>query len=470
MLPKNLKYGSKTESSMARSYTANIQPQGSTSGYLKGTVCTINIPTRTNLCLVASESVLKFTVTPIGTVATQGRLDSCGAHGFIQRIRVFHGSNLLEDTDNYGLLAKSVYDLQVSGDSNAGKLSILAGTRSDKIYNNGYVAPAAILNTALLGPAIDYANLINAALVATLKKVSTVNSGEMVTTVVPRTYCLSLISILGTLSSANYFPLFGCTSAPIRLEIQFVDSPAKAMCCPTAVTDFQIDTIEYIGSYIELSDTAQKIVIGSLTNALQFSAPSFRNYQYTYNLANNSATQVNFPIPAKYVSLKSLIVSMRNVGAGVGVNAYFPLSSNTFGLTSYYFRIGSQTVPAIAPSTTTQFFSEVCKTLGSISDLNHQPSIDIDSYAIATPTVNTAANITNGDIQSGSFFIGLDLENYQGSDKSQVYSGYNTSTDDIYCVMNFYNNSGAAVNCRFDAFAMYDQEVCFESNTCYVKF
>lgn len=106
MIPKSLKYGNKAEASMARSYTSNIQPNGALNDYRQGSVTTFMIPTGPNLALVSPESVLKFKVTTLG--ADDGRLDSAGAHGYIQRIRIWHGSNQIEDTDNYGLLAKNI--------------------------------------------------------------------------------------------------------------------------------------------------------------------------------------------------------------------------------------------------------------------------------------------------------------------------------------------------------------------------
>ena len=112
MLPKNLAYGSKVESASARSYRTNIQPQNGTGNYNASDTIIINIPTRNNLVFAPSESYLKFTHTVTANANNNyARFDSCGAHGLIQRIRVFHGSNLLSDIDNYGLLAKILFDL-----------------------------------------------------------------------------------------------------------------------------------------------------------------------------------------------------------------------------------------------------------------------------------------------------------------------------------------------------------------------
>ena len=79
----------------------NIAPQNGTGNYGYGDTIILNLPTRNNLVLASTESYLKFNLSiTTGTDANCFRWDSCGAHGLIQRIRVFHGSNLLQDIDN----------------------------------------------------------------------------------------------------------------------------------------------------------------------------------------------------------------------------------------------------------------------------------------------------------------------------------------------------------------------------------
>lgn len=91
MLPKNLRYGNKVESASAKSYRTNIQPQNGTGNYNMGDTIVVNISTRSNLTLSTTESYLKFTTTYTSTVDNNVlRLDSCGAHGLIQRVRVWH--------------------------------------------------------------------------------------------------------------------------------------------------------------------------------------------------------------------------------------------------------------------------------------------------------------------------------------------------------------------------------------------
>jgi hypothetical protein len=165
MLPKNLKFGSKVESASARSYRSNIAPQNGTGVYNLGDTIIVNVPTRNNLCLIPTESYLKFnaTVTSTGN-GNICRWDSCGAHGLIQRIRIFHGSNLLQDIDNYGLLAKMMFDLQVPGDATYGKYNVLAGTRNDLVTTNGAIATP---NAADLATAVTLSNALKVLLNAT---------------------------------------------------------------------------------------------------------------------------------------------------------------------------------------------------------------------------------------------------------------------------------------------------------------
>ena len=88
-LPSNLNFKNKVESVYAKAYRSNVQPQTGTS-FTSADTLTFNLPTRSGLALVPSESYLKFNLV-IKNSSGSGdnyRWDSCGAHGIIQRIRV----------------------------------------------------------------------------------------------------------------------------------------------------------------------------------------------------------------------------------------------------------------------------------------------------------------------------------------------------------------------------------------------
>ena len=176
-------------------------------------------------------------------------------------------------------------------------------------------------------------------------------------------------------------------------------------------------------------------------------------------------------IPAKFSSLKSIFVSFRDKG-GSGTLTFFPFSSVTNGLSDYQFRIGSSIFPPKAPNTYPEMFSELIKAIGSMSDLNYQPSIDRSSYVLAASVANSVALEANGatNVSSGSFYVGIDLENYINANKDNIYSGWNSNTDDIFFIGNFNNAIASVVPVRLDAFSMYDSCLVFENGTCYCRY
>jgi hypothetical protein len=116
-------------------------------------------------------------------------------------------------------------------------------------------------------------------------------------------------------------------------------------------------------------------------------------------------------------------------------------------------------------------FCEAVKAIGSIGDLNHQPSIERISYSLVNST--TAAIGTDPQYnasQSGSFYIGLDLENYSSAPKDTIFAGYNSNTDDIYCNISYSGDGATSGTMRWDCFATFDCVYVFENNTCYIRF
>lgn len=447
MIPKNALYTGKKESAPGRRYRTNIQPQ-SGSSFTAGQTITVNIPTRANTLLIPSESTLNFALS-LTSAATQIRLESCGAHAIIQRIRVYHGSNLLEDIDNYNVLAKVLMDYTAPEDMIHGKGTMIMGTRSEY-----WVADGTGTTPAITGSAYP------------------VNSGATMATATATNFNLNLISLLGSLSASKYLPLFAATAAPIRLEVQLVaNGNMAALSTTAAITAFTVSNVEYVGEFLELGDSAIATIM-SASSPLQYVLPSFRNYVWNSGSNIVPSLQISMPIPAKFSSLKALFVTSRVSIDANGQAGYFPLSSIANGLASFQFRIGSQVVPSKAPSTTPEFAIEAFKCFASIADLNHQPSIDINAFSAGRTNANTAtlANSSN----SGAFLIGLDCEVYAGADKSEIFQGLNTNTDDIYLNASYGatpTTGGVADQpFRYDAFANYDQVLVAENGVLYTRF
>ncbi len=194
MLPKQLHYQSKIESAPSRSQRLNVAPQNGTGPYNIGDTIIINIPTRANLVLAPSESYLKFNLVSLYAVAaTAIRFDSCGAHSLIQRIRVWHGSNLLQDIDNYALLAKMMFDLQVPTDACYGKFNVMAGTRNDLTVIMPVGGPNA-------GDIYGAYQSNSGELIRNAAGGTTLAAGG---TTMVYTFCLNLLSLVGTFQFFN---------------------------------------------------------------------------------------------------------------------------------------------------------------------------------------------------------------------------------------------------------------------------
>jgi hypothetical protein len=439
MIPANLKFQSKVESAPARRYLTQIQPQGGSSFSPNETI-TINIPTRNNQALIPSESYLKGTLNLSSSTAnaTAATFESAGVHGFIQRIRLFHGSNVLEDIDNYAQLAKILYDFQAPDDTVKGRLAVTSATNPQYNVTSGTI----------------------------VRGVNRGATSGVTTTATAVPFAINLISMVGSLAGEKYLPLWEMTAAPLRLEIVLKASVVTSMMSlagsATAQT-FSVTGVNYCGEFLELPDSAISAIKAGSSNPMQMVLPSFRSYTNSAQITT-AGSQVSMPIPAKFSSLKSIFVATRT---SPGADGLYPNSHCKYGLTSYNFRVGSEVLPSSAPTTVPEFYSEAIKCFGSLADLNLQPSVDLVSYALDVP--NTIASAGDASLlDSGSFVIGIDTEIYQNADKASIFSGTNTNTSDIFYIANF--TPAGNVTILQTAFANYDQVLVYENGVCYARY
>jgi hypothetical protein len=461
-LPTNLRYGSKVESAPAQSFRQTIPPNGPTYGYALGDTIEFLIPTKRNLVMVPSESYWQFDfkITNSSGAASTYRLDSCGIHGLVQKVKEVHGSNTLFELDNYGNFAKMLYDLQSPLGSTYGKQNVLTGSRNDFVAT--YNAPA-IAAGAAVAAVTNYLPAIQ------------INSGELLGSLIAanastttRTYCVNLISLTGALCPRNYLPLFAMTSAPLRLNITLVDTIAK-FCASTLGTlsthgTISISNIQFVAQFITLSDEAMNEVLAAIPdNRLEFPITSYKNFIST-TTGLVAGSQLSIPVPAKYSSLKSIILTQRE---GTGLNTKFPFSTVVNQLASYQFKIGPNTFPSSAPSKLPEMFAEVLKCFGSIADTKYNPNIDYITYI---QDVNTALTDTNFNMaSSGSFYIGIDLEGYPDAPKDQVFAGYNSTTDDTYIYLTYSSTTAPTITApRFDIYVSFDAVFVCKDDVAYL--
>ena len=140
-----------------------------------------------------------------------------------------------------------------------------------------------------------------------------------------------------------------------------------------------------------------------------------------------------------------------------GLATFSATESSQFNLSDYFFRIESRTVPTKPPSTIPEFFAEFLRAIGSSTDINHECNLRLSQYAQPLPL--------GGDPATSSFYIGIDLESYSSTPLDTVYSGLNTSTDDIFANLRFAGQT-ADRNVRIDTYALYDVLINIENGQC----
>jgi hypothetical protein len=440
-LPSKLLYNNKINASYARNYNSVIQAQN-TQNYGLGQTAIFNIPCMRNQVLSGADTMLSLRLRMAngGTANNDIYLNKGGIASAIQRLRIFSGSQLLCDIDNYGNLINLLTPWQNSMDHVSGKLALLQGCsigRGLQLLNT---------DTNAIGAEIDL------------------------------NFCFPLLSILSL--TDNYVPLWAMASnGPLRVELQFVDSLNKFVGAQTAVATSAVaganglfSDCKLVANFVELSDSAMAIIENSLEGKpVQWVCQSYANYVFTTTLTT-ATTQVSVPIPAKYNSLKALYLTMRSTDSGA-VTRYSDDFCKYF-LSQYTTRIGSRVIPAEPPTTVSQFASEMERALGSASSRISPASYYSFQITRDEPTTITAATVAGSNniaAFSGAFALGIETESYSSAPMGSVYQGLNTSTDDIFWQGTFGAQPANTV-VRFDAYASFDQLISIDNGQVSVQY
>lgn len=468
-LPKNLLYANKVDAMGARPYTSNIQPQGAQT-YAANDVMIFNIPCNRNTVLSPQDTFLKLTMAATNGATAQPyvRLSKAGVHGFIQRLRVFHGSTLLEDVDNYGNLLSQLITHQRSADSVAYKGSVTEGfEESCAVLANGTGAGVTVPTYSV--NAVRGHRIHNP-----LYSDGTLAGGA---TTPARTYAISLVSILGSLGD-KYLPLFAMTAAPIRVEIQLVANALIPFVATTAMASFAISNVEIIGSFIELSDQALSVIQQSQMGApLTMAVNRYANLVSNASLLN-AVTNVSAPVPFKYSSVQALLSTIRQFPSGA--ITFDAFGSHHFNLLEYRWQMGSESIPSKAVGSSANgggdratMFQYYCSALGAPADLMYNPCVNLLTYETLSIPVASAetANTSVGNLSScaGAFGIGQELTSFPSANQDQMFSGRNTSTEDIYHQLIFAAN-GASPQVRLDYYCLHHAVIICENGQAQIRY
>ena len=208
-------------------------------------------------------SYLRFKI--VNTHATVPLALDYSAAGLIQSLAIYHGSNLLEQINEYNALYHLFLDLQGSTETVTRAGSILLGTHATNLRTGVTVAA---------------------------------NNGEAYV-------CIPIMSgIVGPLQS-KYLPTGVMTGGDLRLELTLASTEMGVVA--SAGSTWEVRDVEVELEYVEVSSEVDRMIQASNPRYV-ISFESFANYT---NSITTSEGQINKLIPARFSSLKTLYTIFR---------------------------------------------------------------------------------------------------------------------------------------------------------------
>lgn len=418
-LSSDVLYNLKPSVVRCRSYRCSV-PASNKSTFAPQDTVVAYIPCRRNCFLDTANSYMKFTVKNGDTNAVLN-IDGTAA-SFIQRLDVYHGSNLLETIQNYDVLNSYISDFQLDYAKRYG-LQTAYGCTADRI-----------------------------------------GTGIATGGTVSQTFCMPIVS--GTVGCLNdkFLPL--SLADDIRLEFTLNATAIAAVYSLTTTTvAWSITNFELELNILELSDEGMQMVseVTPFTEPIYMHGTSYRHYSST--LATGSTGNQSFLVPARFASLKSLILCPRTSTTMSISNAYSISSRVNPNIESYYWRIGSLIVPqkaVILKSTTSggyaECYMENLRAWHSINNPNYAGSINMPYFNVAE-TVDAACNVvipaTTTNSYKNAFAIAQELESISNRN-DVILSGCNTLNMQIFFEYQSVNSATTASAYTLDFFAMYD--------------
>ena len=414
-------------------------PQSGTD-FVPGATTRFEIPTQPATYLQAQNTVLKFKVTTAGGGCN---LDgSAGAACFIQSIRVLHGSNLLEEIDQYNRLASILNDFQRSPAEQQTIGSITAG-----LPGGNTVAAGAQYAQANENRARNEGQLIPAV------RADNMAAGTY-------TYTIPLISgVIGSLCS-KFTPLTAMSAAPLRLEVTWASLENGIQTADAGFTGWTVQDCQIIGDIIQVDPEGEALIVNSVGGNFEVNTTMYRQASGIVTAGSGTSSVL---LPFRFSSLKSVLVAHCEQGnSSVLTNMY--TSRSRANLTSFQLRIGSSLYPqnAVQAGTVGELPAEVL--METLKCFHHQ----LSSIQVGIGCNKFNFNIERGRTAHGTYLAAMELESGGGGDSSKVEAGINTLTTGIWFQGQYAPVTAAGY--ELSSYAYYDCRLSCQSGTCRALF
>ena len=487
-LTSDMLLGLKPCAPKSRSYRISIAPINK-SVFNPNDQIIFELPTsRKGTWLDQSQSYLKFSVQFASTTACdQGGsgiyLDN-SAYSFLNRLDIFHGSNLCEQISEYGQLCNFLMDTSLTQSDKAG-LSPLIGTNpvtgsfSNLTTISGAFSSATV--NQYIGQNFQTQTPGDRSGFSPASKV--LNS---ISTATPYTFSLPLLSGVIGINASKMLPV-GRLTSPIRVEL-YLSSNDNAIYYGTAGSGaiWQIINVEFCACYVELNDDSLDQM--ALPGEEEYISTTTYRQSSTY-LSSSTNGEFTCLLPFRAASITGLYARFRPFGTsvqGLNASAAYRSASINPNLSYFYYRIGSSLYPnkpiylnnGSLTGSGSEAYAELLKSFHALSSTIGNSALTYNNYNVAATadrgwnanyvpgskvaTATTAAangTIPAVDTHGNNFGIGLECQSFSNRNDT-ILSGISTLNSQIYFTAGLNNGmtAGGANNYNYtiDFFSQMD--------------
>jgi len=443
-LTSDVMFSLKPSSVRGRSYRASI-PATNKSVFTPLDTAIFYLPCgRRNTYIDPTQSYLRYTVRNNDT--TNAMYFDNTATSVLNRLDVFHASNLLESVQQLNVLYSYLFDMNITGSQKSG-LSSMLGTNVTMNSRAGIQLPAA-----------------NA------------------TAPSQYTACIPILSGVFGLGSDKMVPV-GMLNDDIRVEISFESQTVGMVATNGAQAAWSIIDIQMELCFVELSDEGENMVrsVSSPENPIYLHGNTWRHF--VSSLPANTSGQVSYLVPARFASLKQLVVCPRRAADTTSITSYSVSSRINPNFSFYNWRIGSALIPSkpiyLENVNTTggyaEVFAELQRSLHSLDNAANASALNFTYFNVcdnvATNLANTgvvAAQASGSTAWQNAFCIGQETELFAQRNDT-LMSGMNTLSSQIFFEATI-NNAIGANSYILDYYAQYDHILCIEDGIMSVRF
>ena len=433
--PSELNLGSNKPMSASGKPSIN-RYRSDNSSYSGGDTVRIEIPCgRKGQYLFPKDSFIELKIkvnAQNGGTAQSGIYIDQSIYAIFNRLRIFHGSNVVEDCLYVNKLWTAIYDLQINeverrGDS-ISKL-VADNTTNSNVFNNGLFGTTFMTMAGAAGAA-DSA-VFDACFV------------------IPS-------ALLGSLAS-KAVPLGLMGASSIYLELELAPAAMAFVADGSSVLNsYTVSDIFYNAKITTLPSDIDDLLIQSTGGIVNLPAISYKAEAKTISAASSA---FNDKFSFQYSSLKNFIFFLINSASANGVLLSRSITARPkCNISDYFLLINGEAFPSQTITNTSRMYAELIRAFDGLTDTNFGGIINYTNYTLNTNT--NAHDALSGTVGGGGansnqkrFLAGIDLDRFNHSSDT-LLSGTSSIGQMVNLQLNM--SAGLTETCTLYAAVQYD--------------